>query len=137
MIGLHMSACSPKLYHNTNNAPADLHDADVLSCVMNNFLIMSLLYSSYATFLLLISLCIISRYTILFTSIIQISLAMWAMSSRGGAEAFISMWSSIVLLILCIGGTIIMRKFQSSVFVGFFMGSVVAASQMFFMLFLM
>ena len=30
-----------------------------------------------------------------------------------------------------------MRKFQSSVFVGFFIGSVVAASQMFFMLFLM
>jgi hypothetical protein len=59
------------------------------------------------------------------------------MSSRGGTEAFISMWSAIVLLILCIGGTIIMRKFQSSVFVGFFMGSVVAASQMFFMLFLM
>eukprot|EP00804_Cyclotella_cryptica_P022271 CCRYP_018124-RA/>CCRYP_018124-RA protein AED:0.06 eAED:0.06 QI:555/1/1/1/0.5/0.33/3/466/182 len=76
------------------------------------------------------------RYTILFISIIQISVAMWAMSSRGGTEAFISLWSSIVLLMLCIGGTIIMRKFQSSVFVGFFMGSVVAASQMFLMLFL-
>ncbi|KAL3790385.1 hypothetical protein ACHAWO_011600 [Cyclotella atomus] len=76
------------------------------------------------------------RYTILFISTIQVSLAMWAMSSRGGTEAFISVWSAVVLLILCIGGTIIMRKFQSSVFVGFFMGSVVAASQMFFMLFL-
>lgn len=140
LIELHMSACFPKLYIITRTMhlqTADLRDADALSCAMNNFLIMSLLYSSCTTFLLLISLCIISRYTILFTSIIQISLAMWAMSSRGGAEAFISMWSSIVLLILCIGGTIIMRKFQSSVFVGFFMGSVVAASQMFFMLFLM
>jgi hypothetical protein len=31
---------------------------------------------------------------------------------------------------LCIGGTIDMRKFQSSVAVGFFMGSVIAGSQM-------
>eukprot|EP00580_Thalassiosira_gravida_P008152 CAMPEP_0201649238 /NCGR_PEP_ID=MMETSP0493-20130528/39048_1 /ASSEMBLY_ACC=CAM_ASM_000838 /TAXON_ID=420259 /ORGANISM="Thalassiosira gravida, Strain GMp14c1" /LENGTH=129 /DNA_ID=CAMNT_0048125073 /DNA_START=125 /DNA_END=514 /DNA_ORIENTATION=- len=58
------------------------------------------------------------------------------MSSRGGTEAFVSMWSSIVLLILCVGGTVIMRKFQSSVAVGFFMGSVVAASQMFLLVFL-
>lgn len=77
------------------------------------------------------------RYFILFISIIQIFIAMYTMSSRGGTEAFISLWSSIVLLLLCVGGTVIMRKFQSSVAVGFFMGSVVAASQMFMLVFLM
>lgn len=62
---------------------------------------------------------------------------MYTMSSRGGTEAFVSLLSSIVLLLLCIGGTVIMRKFQSSVAVGFFMGSVVAASQMYLLMFLM
>ena len=76
------------------------------------------------------------RYFILFISVIQLIIAMYTMSSRGGTEAFVSLWSAIVLLLLCIGGTVIMRKFQSSVAVGFFMGSVVAASQMFFLIFL-
>jgi len=62
--------------------------------------------------------------------------ALYTMSSRGGTEAFVSLWSSVVLLILCVGGTVIMRKFQNSVAVGFFMGSVVAASQMFLLIFL-
>mmetsp|Transcript_182 Transcript_182/g.319 ORF Transcript_182/g.319 Transcript_182/m.319 type:complete len:176 (-) Transcript_182:238-765(-) len=75
-------------------------------------------------------------YFILFISIVQIFIALYTMSSRGGTEAFVSLWSSIVLLVLCVGGTVIMRKFQSSVAVGFFMGSVVAASQMFLLMFL-
>jgi len=75
------------------------------------------------------------RYFILGISILQLLISIFAMSSRGGTEAFISLWSSLVLLSLCIGGTIIMRKFQTSVAVGFFMGAVVAASQMFFLLF--
>ncbi|KAK1734563.1 hypothetical protein QTG54_014811 [Skeletonema marinoi] len=74
-------------------------------------------------------------YFILGISILQLLISIFAMSSRGGTEAFISLWSSLVLLSLCIGGTIIMRKFQTSVAVGFFMGAVVAASQMFFLLF--
>lgn len=77
------------------------------------------------------------RYFILFISIIQMFIALYTMSSRGGTEAFVSLWSAAVLLMLCVGGTVIMRKFQSSVAVGFFMGSVVAASQMFFLIFLM
>mmetsp|Transcript_28232 Transcript_28232/g.67961 ORF Transcript_28232/g.67961 Transcript_28232/m.67961 type:complete len:175 (+) Transcript_28232:102-626(+) len=75
-------------------------------------------------------------YFILFISIIQIFIALYTMSSRGGTEAFVSLWSSTVLLLLCVGGTVIMRKFQSSVAVGFFMGTVVAASQMFLLMFL-
>jgi hypothetical protein len=39
--------------------------------------------------------------------------------------------------VLSIGGTMIMRKFHNSMAVGFFMGGVVAMSQLFFMLFLM
>lgn len=77
------------------------------------------------------------RYFILFISIIQFFIAMFTMSSRGGTEAFVSLWSATVLILLCVGGTVIMRKFQSSVAVGFFMGSVVAASQMFLLIFLM
>ena len=94
---------------------------------------------SSITLLVLPSFCFTlhRRYFILFISIIQIFIAMYTMSSRGGTEAFISLWSSIVLLLLCVGGTVIMRKFQSSVAVGFFMGSVVAASQMFMLVFLM
>jgi hypothetical protein len=53
------------------------------------------------------------------------------------AEGFMSVWSGILLVILCIGGTLIMRKFHNSMAVGFFMGGVVATSQMFFMLFLL
>lgn len=75
-------------------------------------------------------------YFILATSVVQIFVAMWAVSSRGGARAFITTWSSVVLLALCICGTIIMRKFHNSVFVGAFLGAVVAASQMYFLLFL-
>ena len=67
----------------------------------------------------------------------KIFIALYTMSSRGGTEAFVSLLSSIVLLLLCIGGTVIMRKFQSSVAVGFFMGSVVAGSQMLLLMFLM
>mmetsp|Transcript_8156 Transcript_8156/g.16990 ORF Transcript_8156/g.16990 Transcript_8156/m.16990 type:complete len:180 (-) Transcript_8156:116-655(-) len=75
-------------------------------------------------------------YFILFTSTIQIFVAMWALSSRGGAQAFITTWSAVMLIVLCMVGTIIMRKFHNSVFVGAFLGAVVAASQMFFLLFL-
>mmetsp|Transcript_20846 Transcript_20846/g.48967 ORF Transcript_20846/g.48967 Transcript_20846/m.48967 type:complete len:173 (-) Transcript_20846:84-602(-) len=75
-------------------------------------------------------------YCILFISVIQVCVAIFAMGSRGGTESFVSLWSAIVLLIICIGGTVIMRKFQNSIAVGFFMGSVVAASQMFLLLFL-
>ncbi|KAL3826758.1 hypothetical protein ACHAXA_009367 [Cyclostephanos tholiformis] len=75
-------------------------------------------------------------YLILLISIIQVFIALYTMSSRGGTEAFVSLWSAVFLLILCVGGTVIMRKFQSSLAVGFFMGSVVAASQMFMLIFL-
>eukprot|EP00531_Pseudo-nitzschia_arenysensis_P016065 CAMPEP_0116133798 /NCGR_PEP_ID=MMETSP0329-20121206/10302_1 /TAXON_ID=697910 /ORGANISM="Pseudo-nitzschia arenysensis, Strain B593" /LENGTH=173 /DNA_ID=CAMNT_0003628461 /DNA_START=260 /DNA_END=781 /DNA_ORIENTATION=+ len=55
-------------------------------------------------------------------------------SSRGMSESFTSIWSAIMLLTLSIGGTMIMRKFHNSMAVGFFMGGVVAMSQMFFFL---
>jgi len=77
------------------------------------------------------------RYLILSLSIIQVFIALYTMSSRGGTEAFVSLWSAVFLLLLCAGGTVIMRKFQSSLAVGFFIGSVVAASQMFMLIFLM
>jgi hypothetical protein len=59
------------------------------------------------------------------------------MSTRTLAEGFAAVWSALMLFVLSIGGTMIMRKFHNSMAVGFFMGSVVAMSQLFFMLFLM
>jgi hypothetical protein len=56
------------------------------------------------------------------------------MGTRSLAEAFTSVWSAFMLLALSIGGTMIMRKFHNSMAVGFFMGGVVAMSQMFFFL---
>lgn len=58
-------------------------------------------------------------------------------STRNSAEGFAAVWSALMLLLLGVGGTMIMRKFHNSMAVGFFMGSVVAMSQLFFMLFLM
>jgi hypothetical protein len=59
------------------------------------------------------------------------------MGTRPFSEGFASVWSGAMLCALCIGGTMIMRKFHNSMAVGFFMGSVVSMSQMFFLLFLM
>jgi hypothetical protein len=59
------------------------------------------------------------------------------MSTRGLSESFTSIWSALMLLTLSIGGTMIMRKFHNSMAVGFFMGGVVAMSQMFFFLMLL
>ena len=58
------------------------------------------------------------------------------MSTRERAESFAAIWSGLMLFGLAVGGTMIMRKFHNSMAVGFFMGSVVAISQMFFCLFL-
>lgn len=56
------------------------------------------------------------------------------MGTRSLAEGFMSIWSAFMLLALSIGGTMIMRKFHNSMAVGFFMGGVVAMSQLFFFL---
>ena len=53
------------------------------------------------------------------------------------SECFASLWSAILLCMLSIGGTMIMRKFHNSLAVGFFMGGIVATSQLFFLLFLL
>jgi hypothetical protein len=58
------------------------------------------------------------------------------MGTRPISEGFASFWSALMLCILSIGGTMIMRKFHNSMAVGFFMGSIVAMSQLFFLLFL-
>lgn len=64
-------------------------------------------------------------------------MSIFVMGTRSVAEGFASIWSALMLLLLSIVGTMIMRKFHNSMAVGFFMGSVVAMSQMFFLLFLM
>lgn len=60
----------------------------------------------------------------------------WTVSTRSTAESFSATWSTIIVVGLCIGGTMVMRRFHTSIAVGFFMGSVVATSQLFFLMFL-
>ena len=77
------------------------------------------------------------RYSILGLTGLLSLMSCVVMSSRGLSESFTALWSAIMLLTLSIGGTMIMRKFHNSMAVGFFMGGVVAMSQMFFFLFLL
>jgi hypothetical protein len=77
------------------------------------------------------------RYSILAMTAILMLMSFVVSATRGKAEGFMSIWSGMLLVILCIGGTLIMRKFHNSMAVGFFMGGVVATSQMFFLLFLL
>jgi len=76
------------------------------------------------------------RYSILGLTGVLALMCCAVMSTRGLSESFTSIWSAIMLLTLSIGGTMIMRKFHNSMAVGFFMGGVVAMSQMFFFLML-
>ena len=76
----------------------------------------------------------IVRYSILGVTGILALMSCVLMGTRSFAEGFTSVWSAFMLLALSIGGTMIMRKFHNSMAVGFFMGGVVAMSQMFFFL---
>jgi len=73
-------------------------------------------------------------YSILGVTGILALMSCAVMGTRSFAEGFVSIWSAFMLLALSIGGTMIMRKFHNSMAVGFFMGGVVAMSQMFFFL---
>mmetsp|Transcript_65 Transcript_65/g.135 ORF Transcript_65/g.135 Transcript_65/m.135 type:complete len:202 (-) Transcript_65:287-892(-) len=75
-------------------------------------------------------------YSVLALTAILILMTVPVMSTRTAGETFASVWSAVLSFILCIGGTMIMRKFHNSMAVGFFMGGVVAMAQLFFMLFL-
>jgi hypothetical protein len=59
------------------------------------------------------------------------------LSTRGSAEGFTSAWGSIILIGICVGGTMIMRKFHDAFYVGLFLGCLVAGSQFFLMLYLL
>ena len=78
----------------------------------------------------------VDRYSILAMTLLLAILGVLVLGSRRLSEGFAAAWSGLMLCALSVGGTMIMRKFHSSLAVGFFMGCVVAMSQMFFMLFL-
>jgi hypothetical protein len=59
------------------------------------------------------------------------------MGTRPFCETLAAIWSSALLVALAVGGTMIMRKFHSSLTVGFFLGTIVATSQLFLVLFLL
>jgi hypothetical protein len=53
---------------------------------------------------------------------------------RPAAEGWASVGAAVISVVLSVGGTMILRKFHNSMAVGFFMGSILATSQMFFTL---
>mmetsp|Transcript_12515 Transcript_12515/g.34492 ORF Transcript_12515/g.34492 Transcript_12515/m.34492 type:complete len:181 (-) Transcript_12515:819-1361(-) len=73
-------------------------------------------------------------YSILAMTAALMVMSFAVMGSRGNSELFLSIWSALLLMALSIGGTMIMRKYHNSMAVGFFMGGVVAMSQLFFFL---
>lgn len=75
------------------------------------------------------------RYSILGLTLVLMLMSFLVIGgSRPLSEGFCAFWSGCMLVALSIGGTMIMRKFHNSMAVGFFMGSVVATSQLFFLL---
>lgn len=76
------------------------------------------------------------RYSILALSLLLSFMTFWTVSTRGSYESFSSMWSCLLIVGLCVGGTMVMRRYHTSIAVGLFMGSVVATAQLFFLLFL-
>jgi len=75
-------------------------------------------------------------YSILVLSLLLTIMSLWVISNRTAAEGFSSIWAAIMMIMLSVGGTMIMRRFHNSIAVGFFLGSIVATSQLFFLLFL-
>lgn len=75
-------------------------------------------------------------YAILFLCFVLFLLSFWTVSTRDGAESFCSFWSASLILLLCVGGTMVMRKFHNRTATGFFLGALVGAAQFFFLLFL-
>jgi len=77
-------------------------------------------------------------YSILALSIILSLMSLVLMTNRSGSpgEVFTTVWSSLLLVVLSISGTLIMRRFHNGFAMGFFLGSLVATSQLFFMLIL-
>lgn len=76
------------------------------------------------------------RYSILVTTAILTitAFAVANANARPVAEGFASIGSAIISIVLSVGGTMILRKFHNSLAVGFFMGSILSTSQMFFTL---
>jgi len=73
-------------------------------------------------------------YSIITASLVLVLLSFWMTSTRKFSESFLSMWSALLVVTLSVGGTMIMRSFHHSIAVGFFLGSIVAMAQLFFVL---
>jgi uncharacterized membrane-anchored protein len=84
-----------------------------------------------------LSLLLYLRYSILGLTATLMVLGFVLLGRRPFSESFAAIWSAVMLCALSIGGTMIMRKYHNSMAVGFFMGCVVASSQLMFSLFLM
>ncbi|KAG5190373.1 hypothetical protein JKP88DRAFT_197319 [Tribonema minus] len=82
-----------------------------------------------------------------FTSIILVAIAFVcacvAASKQEGVDAvkgskslaFASIWTALLLILLCIGGSMVMRRYRTSLAVGFFLGVVIIMSQQMLILF--
>jgi hypothetical protein len=78
-----------------------------------------------------------NRYSILLTTMLLAITAFAVLNGnarRPAAEGWASVGAAVISVVLSVGGTMILRKFHNSMAVGFFMGSILATSQMFFTL---
>mmetsp|Transcript_14393 Transcript_14393/g.21813 ORF Transcript_14393/g.21813 Transcript_14393/m.21813 type:complete len:180 (+) Transcript_14393:150-689(+) len=76
-------------------------------------------------------------YSILAISFFLGVMTFYIVPTRETAEAFTSCWSSVILVSLCVGGTMVMRKFHNSFSTGLFLGGVVGGAFFFFLLFIL
>lgn len=74
------------------------------------------------------------RYTILAVTLLLAVLSFWTVSSRSAPEGFAAAWSTLMLVGIAVGGTMVMRKFYSSFYTGLFIGALVATAQYYFLL---
>lgn len=74
-------------------------------------------------------------YTILFISVVLTINSSFVVTTRDTGEGFSTAWITLLSVLLCIGGTMVMRKYNSSLSVGFFLGAVVGMSELFILLF--
>lgn len=76
-------------------------------------------------------------YLLIIMSFMYTLTTLFTFASKASAEGFSSLWSSLILVGISVGGTVTMRSFHSSLAIGLFVGAVVGASQLFFLLFLL
>mmetsp|Transcript_38806 Transcript_38806/g.51133 ORF Transcript_38806/g.51133 Transcript_38806/m.51133 type:complete len:217 (+) Transcript_38806:80-730(+) len=74
---------------------------------------------------------------LIFIVAISVAASNGASATGSSSAGFAAIWMMLLLILISVGGTIIMRKYQTPLAIGFFLGIVVMASQTMFTLFVL